>query len=504
MTGLPLSFLRPGWLLALVPLGLLLWWVWRSPTPGGGAWQRVVDAHLLAHLLLLPPTRRRRTGVALLAGGLLLSVLALAGPTLASSPQTAQQRDVLRLLVLDLSPGMTAPLEAVKLKLRALLNAWPDGQTALLVYGGEPYLVVPPTADVETIALFVPELAPDALPVPGSQPERALRMAGDVFARSAAQQRELVWVTAGSAGTVLPLDALPGVRLSILQTGGAPDSALVDAASRSGGVWLPLRADDGDIRQLASVLASRAGWTATGGSAADAADLGYWLLLPLLPLAGLAFRRGILICGLGLLLAGLMMPPPVMAQEFSATAWWSDVQAWRLLQARQPEAAATRFADPHWRAVAQYRAGQFEQAASSLAGGHDADAHYNRGNALAQQGKLADALAAYEYALTVRADDADTRYNRDLVQRLLKPPAGAAQGGKGGSPPPTGAGQSAAGQASPQPKSSQEQSSEVEREAERVAEQWLRRIPDQPGSLLRRKLLAEQRRRQSGTAVRPW
>ena len=83
--------------------------------------------------------------------------------------------------------------------------------------------------------------------------------------------------------------------------------------------------------------------------------------MPLLPLAALAFRRGILICGLGLLLAGLMLPPPVMAQEFSAMAWWFDVQAWRLLQASQPEAAAARFADPRWRAVAQYRAGQFEQ-----------------------------------------------------------------------------------------------------------------------------------------------
>ena len=283
-TWLTLSFQRPGWLLALLPLGLLLWRVWRSSAPDGGAWQRVVDAHLLAHLLLVPPARRHSVGVALLASGLLLSVLALAGPTLASSPQEAQRRDVLRLLVLDLSPGMTAPLEAVKLKILALLNAWTDGQTALLVYGGEPYLVVPPTADVETIALFVPELAPGVIPVPGNQPERALRLAAEVFARSAAQQRELVWITEGSAGAVLPLAELTGVRLSILQTGGAPDPALADAASRSGGVWLALSDGDGDIRQLVGVLATRAGWTAAPGFAAATVDVGYWLLLPLLPL----------------------------------------------------------------------------------------------------------------------------------------------------------------------------------------------------------------------------
>jgi Ca-activated chloride channel family protein len=509
MTELPLSFLRPGWLLALLPLGLLLWRVWRSPAPGAGAWTRVVDTHLLAHLLLLPPVRRRGMGVALLAGGLLLSVLALAGPTLGSSPQAAQQRDVLRLVVLDLSPGMAAPLETVKLKLRALLDTWSDGQTALLVYGGEPYLVVPPTTDVETIALFVPELAPDVLPVPGNQPERALRMAGDVFERSAAQQRELVWVTTGSAGTALPLDALAGVRLSIWQTGGATDPALAEAARRSGGLWLPLSVDDADIRQLTAVLASRADWSATESAAtAGATDLGYWLLPPLLLLAALAFRRGLLLCMPGLmltgLLAGLVAPTPAQAQEFSVAAWWADVQAWRLLQASQPEAAAARFADPRWRAVAQYRAGQFEQAASSLASGHDADAHYNRGNALAQQGKLADALVAYEQALALRAADADTLYNRDLVRRLLKPPAGSPLGGKGGAPPPPGAGPSAAG---PEPAKLQPVTglgSTEEREAERVAQQWLRRIPDQPGSLLRRKLLAEQRRRQSAEGGRPW
>ena len=125
------------------------------------------------------------------------------------------------------------------------------------------------------------------------------------------------------------------------------------------------------------------------------------------------------------------------------------------------------------------------------------DAHYNRGNALAKQGKLSDALAAYDAALALRPSDADTRHNRDLVQRLLKPPPEPPppppQGGAGGQAPPA-----------PGPAQNQNQSSTAEREAARVAEQWLHAIPDQPGTLLRRKLLAEQRRRQSDEAARPW
>ena len=507
MNGSALSFIRPAWLLALLPLGLLLWQLWRAPEPGASVWRRLVDAHLLAHLLVMPHQRTRRIGLTLLAGGLLAAVLALAGPTLKQSSQAVSRPDVLRLLVLDLSPDMTVPLAQVKLKLLALLKAWPEGRTALLVYGGEPYLVVPPTTDVETIALFVPDLAVEALPVPGHHPELAWRMAREIFARNPAQQRELVWITAGGAGTVMSQAELAGVRLSILQASGEPDPFLVAAASRSGGVQLPMRADDGDIRQLLGALATHARLTAVVDTVpGERVDLGYWLLLPLLPLAALAFRRGLLVCLLAVLLAGLLTPPPALAQGFSLTAMVADEQAWCLLQAGQPQAAAARFADPRWRAVAQYRAGQFEQAARGLASGRDADAHYNRGNALAQQGQLAEALAAYEQALVLRADDADTLHNRDLVQRLLKPPPPEPPQGSGRrAPQPPGRGASSAGPP-PVPRAAELQGpgNAAELEAERVAEQWLRRIPDQPGSLLRRKLLAEQQLRQRGAATRSW
>ncbi|MEO5659459.1 MAG: VWA domain-containing protein, partial [Polaromonas sp.] len=407
-----LSFMRPWWLLALLPLGLLLWRLWRAPDSGEAAWRQVVDAHLLPHLLVFSGARTRRTGVALLAGGLMAAVLALAGPALEAPPQAVLRRDVTRLLVLDLSPGMVRQLEQVKLKLLALLQAWPDGQTALLVYGGEPYLVVPPTTDSATIALFVPELAIDAIPVPGNHPERALRMAGNILARSHSQQREVLWITAGAGGAELPLADLAGARLSILHAAAVDDPTLIAAAHRSGGAVVRLRADDADIRQLVNSREARVGWIAGPATATTAkgADLGHWLLLPLLPLAALAFRRGILALLLPLLLAGLLAPQPAAAFDFPLAAMWSDYQAWRLLEAGEAQAAAAGFADPRWRAAAHYRAGQFDQAASVLAGARDAESCYNRGNALARQGQLTGALAAYDAALTLRADDADTRH----------------------------------------------------------------------------------------------
>jgi Ca-activated chloride channel family protein len=113
-----------------------------------------------------------------------------------------------------------------------------------------------------------------------------------------------------------------------------------------------------------------------------------------------------------------------------------------------------------------YRAGQFPKATQSFqqsiktAPAGDAkrltdqeDAYYNLGNALYRAGqqleksapqeaiqKWTEAVKAYDTALQLRADDADSKYNRDFVNRkidaLRKPPdqGGGGGGGGGGGP----------------------------------------------------------------------
>jgi Ca-activated chloride channel family protein len=109
-----------------------------------------------------------------------------------------------------------------------------------------------------------------------------------------------------------------------------------------------------------------------------------------------------------------------------------------------------------------YRAGQFSQATQSFqqsiktAPASDAkrlrdqeDAYYNLGNALYRAGqqveksapqeaiqKWTEAVKAYDTALQLRADDGDSKYNRDFVNRkidaLRKPPDQGGGGGGGG------------------------------------------------------------------------
>jgi Ca-activated chloride channel family protein len=107
-------------------------------------------------------------------------------------------------------------------------------------------------------------------------------------------------------------------------------------------------------------------------------------------------------------------------------ATWSDVwltreqQGQRLLDAKQPEAAAHLFSDPRRQAYAELQAGQYAKAAKLLEPFRDADSQYNRGNALAHTGQLRRALQAYDAALRTAPGNQDVIRNRDLVRRALE------------------------------------------------------------------------------------
>lgn len=99
--------------------------------------------------------------------------------------------------------------------------------------------------------------------------------------------------------------------------------------------------------------------------------------------------------------------------------WVKPEQRGAELIRQDPASAARRLESPEWRGSALYRAGDYEAAARAFAEAGSPQAHYNRGNALARAGKLEDAIAAYDAALAAEPDHEDARHNRDLVQQLL-------------------------------------------------------------------------------------
>lgn len=448
-------FLRPGWLLAILPL-LGLWYALRQRgTARSGAWDAQCDAHLRPHVLIGPSGPQDAWPWRLLAVAWLLAVLALAGPTWEKLPLPAYRVDEARVIALDLSRSMDAAdlvpsrLARAKFKVLDLLTRTREGQTALVVFAAGAYVLAPLSDDANTLAALVPPLSTDMIPTQGSQVNQAIAKSAELLSNTGLRHGEIIIVTDGTAAPAAALDAArdarsAGFRISVLGVGtteGAPiplagggflkDAAgnvvvpkleeipLAEIARQGGGRYHNLSPDDRDLDAL--LPPSGAGAARADGSGQIQLtdhwlEVGPWLVVLLLPLASLALRRG----WLGALLCVCLLQPDLSYAAPWPDWWWHrDQQAAQALDEGDPTRAAELFEDPLWRGAALYRAGHFDEALAALADNDDALAHYNRGNALAQLGRYAEALAAYEAALERAPGDEDAQFNRKLMQDLL-------------------------------------------------------------------------------------
>jgi Ca-activated chloride channel family protein len=448
-------FLRPWWLLALPVLALLLW-AWRKRQQGGGDWRDVCDPALLPHLLIGTASRPAQQPLWLAGLAGVLAALALAGPAWEKLPTPVFRNLSALVIVLDLSPAMNAAdlkpsrLERARFKIEDLLRARKDGQTALVAYAGDAFTVTPLTDDTATIAAQLAALSPELMPVQGQRADLGLTAAERLLKQAGLKDGDILLISGGEGAKAAEDLAAhlhaQGYRVSALGVGtpdGAPvplpqggflkddqgnillprldASALAALASAGGGISRALRPDTEDLNALTSFFDRPAEAQETTGTAEAVQwrEAGVYLLPLLLPLAAFGFRRGWL--GAALLLIALApMPEPAMALEWQDLWLTPDQRAQRELEAGQAGEAAQRFQNPEWKAAAEYRAGQFPEAAKALQGLDTAASHYNRGNALANQGQYPEALKAYERALQLDPADQDAAYNKKLVEEALK------------------------------------------------------------------------------------
>ena len=260
-------FLRPLWLLALLPLILLLWLMWRRRLVSR-SWQRVVDPRLLAHLLIGKNARQGPWAMVAVGLGGLLAILALAGPAWQKLAQPVFRQQSALVLVLDLSRSMDATdikpsrLERAKLKLRDILNQQKEGETALIVYAATPFVVSPLTTDAQTIVSQLEVLTPALMPAQGSHPGHAISLAQKLLKQAGVAHGGVLLITDGLNGsesdslkTAISHLVEAGHRLSVLGVGtraGAPipDSSGGFVESANGTIVIP-RLDDASLAELA-------------------------------------------------------------------------------------------------------------------------------------------------------------------------------------------------------------------------------------------------------------
>ena len=195
-------------------------------------------------------------------------------------------------------------------------------------------------------------------------------------------------------------------------------SSLQALSSAQGGNYQTITAGDSDIEQILAVTEQLfPDATRELDRSFDLwDDQGYWLAILLLPALLLSFRKGAVVT---LVFAPLLFSShPVEALDWKDLWQTPDQQGAQALENGDLEAAQSLFNDSQWRGSAAYKAGNYDQAIDDYLGAETADAHYNRGNSLAKSGDLEGAIEAYSQALQQQPEMEDAAANRDLVEKL--------------------------------------------------------------------------------------
>ena len=562
-----LHFIRPEllWLLPVVlPLILLAW----RKQSSGGDWAKAIDSELLPHLVASEGSSGSRLRQ-LWWLALPLLVFGASGPSLERTELPVFEKSDALVIVLDLSRSMWATdtqpsrIRRARQKVMDVLDLRSEGVTGMVVFAGDAHVVTPLTDDTRTIENLLSALAPDIMPLQGSNATEALGLAASLLETSGLTNGSVLLITDGlpklSTSQVSDLLKPVGAALSILIVGtetGAPIPLPDGGFLRDDSDQIVIPAvDKRMIQQIASNLDARSASVSVDSSdltyllsgtessmTSDDSlerktdtwvDLGYWLAIAaallLLPL----FRRG----ALSALVFAVLLTDADPAQANPLENFWStpDQKGASALADGDPALAATLFEAPEWRGTAQYEAGNFKSSSAEFGKLESTDSLYNRGNALALAGDLKAAIESYDKSLALSPERQDAITNRELVKSLLEQQEQDQQGNDQDSDSDQsdqdGESQDSESESAQQDQDSQSDSQEGDSEPsdqqpsdqesqqngdaemaedlspsdleeatqeqlarfdealeeQQALEQWLRRVPDDPGGLLRRK-----------------
>lgn len=380
----------------------------------------------------------------------------------------------------DVTPSR---IEAAKKQLLGYLDQAQEGSIGLVLFAQQAYIGAPLSSDFSTVKDIVKHLDSSIVPVQGSRPEQGVTLALSLLQRGAAKAGQILLVTDGShdpqalfdvslkssemnyplsvigvgteAGGVVPKGSNEGfVRTTLGSVARATLEleTLSKTAEIGGGEFIQLQ---NQTVAWPEIIVSRGGGRDRSVDPKESADdaiidrwqeFGLTLVYLLIPIVALGFRRGWLACCSLLLVAQFSGPiigdanadtntqESVSIQlqskhqsksnwyEINWRGWWvnEDLLAYRLYQQRRIEEASQTFKHSQWKAATLYRIGDFEQAEKLFESDLTAQGAFNYGNALAQQGKVPEAIAAYKMTLDLDVNFKDARFNLAVLEAYLK------------------------------------------------------------------------------------
>ncbi len=464
-------FIRPDWLWLLLPAaGLTVLTIFYGHKRSD--WYQLIAPHLSEKLVKSDTGSSQFLLWFAIIIALLLSIIALAGPSWERLPQPVFQLERGKVIVMDMSLSMRATdikpnrLTRARFKAIDLIKATAEGDIGLVAYAGDGFVISPLTSDAKNLTTLIPALSPEIMPVLGSDPYTGLQTASDLLTNAGFLSGDIFWITDGvNPEQVSELQSWfrqSRFRVSALLVGtpqGAPieltngqqfkdrsgqvvvpksyDHHIRGLTAQTGGLTTYIQADDSDIRLFAELSAQNK--EATSDEPEEPAgdqwqEAGPWLLIPVLIIFAFCFRRGWLLCVPLALVVSLMMPAPVYADVMDKVFKTPDQQGKIAFESEKFDQAAALFERADWSGTAYYRAAQqaLKQNDQELAEGYfllakqafsraqGVQSKYNEANATAYLGELEEAIGLYQQVIDQQPDHQQAIENKSRLEAMLE------------------------------------------------------------------------------------
>lgn len=447
-------FIRPFWLLAFIPLLLLISFRWKREKKRQNA--PILPAHLKKVLTVGEPKWKRQLPLKILTLISTLAVIICAGPSWLREPSPFGEDKAPLVIVLDVSDSMlqrdVAPsrLERAKQKIKDLLVLRGGGKTGLVVYSGSAHLAMPLTQDNLVFSPILDAIDASVMPKGGKFAHLALPLieqqltgfssGGSVLLISDAantQDREQFnKLFSDSPHQLLILAMGNNNRTSDLPMNYPSLEALTEA--NNGGI-IEVTVSSEDVEWLDRQVERH--MQLSGDLAMPWMDMGYYLLYPLAFILLLWFRRGWLVqwCLALILITPLSPVQATLVQHSAADAsasvaltgrekwlqFWLDLWLtpdqqgqWYFNQELYLK-AAQHYQDPMRKGVAFFFAQEYKLAHSAFLQVDSDAARFNITNALIGQREYVAARDRLILILEAHPDNQNAQTNLEIIQAFI-------------------------------------------------------------------------------------
>ncbi|MGF1681657.1 VWA domain-containing protein [Photobacterium minamisatsumaniensis] len=449
-------FIRPFWLLALLPFAMIVRFRWKQEADA--QWQQILPKHLRDVLTIGDKGWKRQLPLKALTILMALGIVVCAGPTWQREASPFGEDKSEMLIVLDASESMLATdlapnrLERGKQKIRDLLQLRQGGKTGLAVFSGSAHISMPPTEDTAVFTPFLAAIEPTIMPIAGKAAEKVLPLISSQLTTD--QAGSVLLITDGAnPATINAFEQYfsnSHHQLLILAVGnsGVNSSSPLDLkalqtlSNKTGGKLVQVSIDNSDVDTLNRYVERH--MQLNNESAMPWKDMGYYLLLPILIILLLWFRRGWLVqwCLVAAVILPTMYTPSVMAETVHVTAvqsaepekitfydraeqWWmnlwltADQQGQYYFNQQNYLKAAQHYSDPLYKGVAYYYAAEYKLAHTAFLQVGSELGFFNAANALARQREYLAARDVYQ-DLSQNAQSDEIRQHSEQNYQVLQ------------------------------------------------------------------------------------